>query len=302
MSYDRTTGYPPRRRSIRGICGARDFYTRQTVSGEADYKLESDYFKKKDAAGDSLLSAILDNRSIPHSLVPRVPEHIAIQIVRTKWFRDYVYEKAPESWRTKLPIERAAAGPPPSLSGEEIEDFWDEVAAMPSEGWEVLDDENAIVDLPLGRSKTIEQYLLREFESTNFTIVWLPNREFVTSDNPVLLRDRNSSDFGTVMKIGLKNAVEIWFPLDPHHALLITRLNAQAPTIIGIPDSQLLKINTALAYGSDRWTIWRPDSVARQFVNLPNEGSAARRSQLRSKLSSSSRSSTASSSSVSGQP
>ena len=103
-----------------------------------------------------------------------------------------------------------------------------------------------------------------------YVIAYTPEPRLVTSDVPVVARSGLADFFGVIPEVGLANASELWMPFDPHHALLLTR-DRSCPIWIGnIAPSTIRLWNHAIADASNRWTIWRPNSVARQYVNLPN--------------------------------
>ena len=264
-AYDRRFG-SIRKKAIKSIASERDFYTLDVPSGQDPYILEKKFFGNVDTLGSQLISSILTKREIVPEQKPRLREHLAVQVVRTKWFRDYVREQAPKAWQTQEAMKMAAAGPPDYFTESQKQVYRDLVEKMPTEGWSILQDPNVVTMLPIGRYYTFRDGL-EQF--SDYRLAWIPYSGFLTSDNPILLRHARSGLLGSPMNIGLNEASELWYPLSPQFALRMAKEHAGWETTLLPKIPEVLELNTAVAKISQRWTIWNPDSVAKEFVELP---------------------------------
>ena len=169
-AYDRQFGSTQKKKSIRSIASERDFYTLDVSTGQDPYVLERQFFGNVDSLGSQLITRILTGRAIAHVDKPRIREHLAVQVVRTKWFREYVRERAPKVWQTQEAMMMAAAGPPEDLTEKQKEIWWNLVEEIPTAGWSFLQDPNAVTMLPIGRYHTFRDGL-EQFNS--YSLAWI---------------------------------------------------------------------------------------------------------------------------------
>ena len=265
-AYDRQFGHTHKRKSIRTVASEPDFYTLDVPAGQDPYALEKQFFGNVDTLGSQLITRILSQGTVSYIDRSQLREHLAVQIVRTKWFRDYVREQAPKVWQTQEAMRMASAGPPDHLTENQKEIWWKLVEEMPSEGWDILQDPNAVTMIPIGRFQKFRDGL-EQFNS--YSLAWLPDSLFLTSDNPILLRHMQSGFLGSPMHIGLNEASELWYPLSPQFSLSLSREMSAGTTTIHLDYQRVIELNNALAANSHRWTIWKPDTSAGQSFQPP---------------------------------
>ena len=127
-----------------------------------------------------------------------------------------------------------------------------------------LDDEAFVGISLLG----LEEVSLELLEGWNWLLVVLTARKFVTSDHPVcLLGEPEPGSPGT--NVGVKNALEIWLPLDPRHALVLSKDHALVSPLIDLSNGHVRCINLRLALESARWTFYHPASGGLKGFQIP---------------------------------
>lgn len=272
-AHDRATGFINERTGLRAIAGAKNFYTVDAPPGYDPDVLEHGLLAQADSSTAQLTSKIIRQRMVAPEDRRELTTFFALQHVRTAWFRDHVRRNLEEFSRREGVIRLAAAGPPSGTSEAQRSLFWAHLENIATGQASPVNSRNDILDLQLGRIQPIRDELRREWA---FVFVSLPYDGFVTSDNPITLQHAVTGLFGPIDVVGLHNVVEVWFPVSPCHAILATRDLAAGPAWIDLDPRVVFDINTALHYASYRHTIWKPGSLARQFVRLlPPQANAA---------------------------
>lgn len=272
-AHDRTTGFISARTGLRAIAGAKNFYTADAPPGYDPDVIEHGLLAQADSSTAQLMSKIIRQRMVAPEDRRELTALFALQHVRTAWFRDHVRRNLEEFSRREGVMRLAADGPPAGMSEAQCSLFWAHLENIATGQVSPTNGRNDILDLQLGRIQPIRDELRREWA---FVFVSLPYDGFVTSDNPITLQHAVTGQFGPINVIGLHNAVEVWFPVSPCHAILVTRDLAAGPTWIDLDMRIVLDINTALHDASYRHTIWKPGSMARRlFRLLPAQGDAA---------------------------
>ena len=265
-AYDRQHRHTERKRAIKSVASEIDFYRLPVPVDNDPFFLERGFFQKVDQLGSELLADIATATRILPGNRARLREHLAVQIVRTKWFREYVRRNAPKSQNPELAMQFAAAGPPPNSTPIEEQSSWQEIEEIITAGWDALQSPNALIALPLARFPTIRRGLER---FTTYQLAYITYPGFLTSDNPIVLRNAQSGFFGAPLNVGLHDASELWYPINPQLALCVSRIPAFGSQVLQLEYPQVLELNNAVARASYRWVLWKPGTVAEQFVSLP---------------------------------
>ena len=263
--YDRQSNRQHQQMAVKNVAVETDFYTLEAPDQPDPYSVEKQ-LALSDERENELVGCILAHRSVRGADIPGVRALLELQHARTRELRQRVEQAYRGETQRELGEQLEQEGLPPDWPDEIRECFWEIIEILKRCEWKMDNEKDELIAIQL-RTGTAFRRALAEFRG--FTVVWLPDAAFVTSDNPIVARRLAYPQWGAVMDIGLKNAVELWFPLDPHHALLVTRDISACPTLIGLRVSQVLGINNALMRASDRWTIWQPGSAADQFLDLP---------------------------------
>ena len=265
-AYDRKHGVSNERKAIRSVASETDFYMLDPALTQDPYVLETGFFGDVDKMGSELLRGIINENAIPQELQPRLREHLAVQVVRTKWFREYVRERAPKVWKMEQVMKMAAKGPPTGLTDALRDVYWKELEKQITSGWDPLGGRNEVIDLTIGRFNTFRAGL-EQF--TCYQLVWFNHPAFLTSDNPIVLRHDGSGVLNSPMHLGLNESSELWYPITPQIGILLTRFQLDVRRVVTVEIPRVLELNTAVARMSHRWVLWKPGSVAPQFVELP---------------------------------
>lgn len=264
-AHDRDTGITRTQAGLRSIAGAKNFYTADVPQGHDPNVLEHGLLSQADSSTSQLISRIIKNRAVPPEDYRELTAWFALQHVRTAWFRRHVHRGLEEFSRCEGVLRLAAGGPPPGMTTWQRELFWSHLLNVASGAASPINGKNDILSLQLGRVQPIRDELRRDW---TFVFVSLPYEGFVTSDNPITVRSAFSRAFGPINVIGLHNAAEVWFPVSPCHAILVTRDLSAGPAWVGLDPEDVFRINTALHDASYRHTVWKPGSVAEQFLRL----------------------------------
>lgn len=106
----------------------------------------------------------------------------------------------------------------------------------------------------------------------NWVVVVLDSPKFITSDSPVCMLGEPSPPVLTT-NVGLETALEIWFPLDAEHALVLSRDLTLPSHIDDLAGGHVRTINMRLAFESERWCFFHPRSKGVQGLQIPTERS-----------------------------
>ena len=263
VAYDRWNGPPPRERAPKSVAYEWDYFTFESQDPEKATSIEDQALVVPDDRGAKLLGSIARHLVVTQDEVPATRELLALLHMRSPEYRELAEEAVDHgnAWYAQADDQGwsdvQAAGDPP-------------VGDMGGAVGQLL-GRNEVLRLQMGR----EPVLLRILERPewSFRVVWLPYAGFVTSDNPIIAKHRDSGSVGRIRSIGLQHAreleLELWLLFDPHCALLVAAHSRLPPLVIDLPQHELRQINTAVASASDRWTIWQPGSPADQFLDLP---------------------------------
>lgn len=263
-AYDQRSKTQHERMAIKNVAVEADLYTMSAVRAADAYKVE-ELLARRDELDFHLTERILKQGKVDRDDIPEVKQFIAFQYFRTRWFREMLRSDY-RSEQPRLAAELAKAGPPPAWPADQQAEFWQAVEELRRGEWVAPDGEDGLLELQFS---VYESFLAGLDLFGGFTVVLLSDAAFVTSDNPIVVRHLETSQWGTVMEIGLAHTVELWVPLSPRHALLLTRSIPRCPMLVNLLIPQVRSINNALMQVSDRWTIWQPGSAADQFLDLP---------------------------------
>ena len=104
----------------------------------------------------------------------------------------------------------------------------------------------------------------------NWVVVVLTSPRLITSDNPICFL--GEPELGSpASNVGVMNALEIWFPLDPRHALVLTRDHSTGSPLIDLTAGHVRSINLRLALESERWSFFRPGGEGVKGFQIPPE-------------------------------
>ena len=214
-----------------------------------------------------MLDAVLKQRHVKQDNIPELRTFIAYSYARTTSYRDRIIQLAGRHVRTEGVQNLRRKGPP-----EELDEYWaqkylNKLDELESGVVRLEEDSDFILQIQFPPPSGLFKGLASNWY---YVVVFSPQAKLVTSDVPVVVRDMGSGDLGEIADVGLDNASDLWFPADPQHAILLTR-DPAAPKWVGdLPNREIRGWNNAISHASHRWTIWRPDTPARMYVDLPH--------------------------------
>ena len=263
-AYDQKSNTQHERMAIKNVAVEADLYTMSAARAADAYKVE-ELLARRDELDFHLTERILKQGKVDRDDIPEVKQFIAFQYFRTRWFREMLRSDY-RSEQPRLAAELAEVGPPPAWPADQQAEFWQSVEDLKGGEWVAPYGEDGLLELQFS---VYGDFFASLEQFRGCAVVWLLDASFVTSDNPIVVWQYATSLWGTIMDIGLYGADEIWAPLGPRHALLLTRSILRCPMLVGLPIHQVRSVNNALMQASDRWTIWQPGSAADQFLDLP---------------------------------
>ena len=130
----------------------------------------------------------------------------------------------------------------------------------------VAPDEQALAGMVLSGLEEAVNSLLSGWK---WIVVLLPRPMLITSDSPICMLGEPEPG-SPATGVGWETALEIWFPLDPRHALVLTRDHSLVSPLIGLA-SDMRARNHRLALQSERWSFFLPGSKALEGLAIPRE-------------------------------
>ena len=264
-AYNRRTQKTHTRQNPRNVLVEKNFYRALTKRKGEEYTLER-LFAYGEDRWTSLIKLITKNGIVDHEQIPDIAEFLAVQFIRTPQ-RRHTFRVSSDYLRTGMAIidlrARQEAG---ELSAE------DQAIS-----------ERFIADANAGKVRVFEpdsNLLAMQFSSLlelaerlaigwHYVIVSIDHRGFILTDDPIArLGDWDGSISSDV---GILNAKEIWMPLDPSHALVLTRDFTVPRHVIGLHRDHVRKINQRLVLESARWTIYHPGPDPLEKIDIPTE-------------------------------
>ena len=102
----------------------------------------------------------------------------------------------------------------------------------------------------------------------NWVLVILTAAKLITSDHPICLL--GEPEPGTpASNVGVASALEIWFPLDPRHALVLSRDHSLGSPQLDLSNGHVRSINLRIALESERWSFFHPSSEGVKGFQIP---------------------------------
>lgn len=264
-AYDRITQRTQQKQNPKQVLVVNDFYRAHTKQKKDEQTIER-LFSDGEAKWAPLIRSVIKSGIVTQEQIPSLADFLAFQTTRTPQ-RRHTLRMISNYLRTGMAINdlraRQAAG---ELSAEE----------------QVL-SQRFIADANAGKVRLSEpdsNLLARQFNGLpelaeklaadwRYIIVSIDHLGFVLTDDPIaLLGDWEGS---ITSDVGILDAEEIWMPLDPSHALVLTRDFTLPRYLSGLQRDHVRKINQRLVLESSRWTIYHPGTDPLQKIDIPTE-------------------------------
>lgn len=264
-AYDRVTGQHRKNQNPKRVLVKRDLYRAESKRPGEENMIEHILAWGEDRWAP-LLDSVVKTGTVAPDQIPDLAEFLTFQFMRTLGRRAYLRAVADHLTTATAIMEQRA-----QREAGEIDD--DEWAA--TEGYIAdINDGKFWLSEPDSNLLAMQMDGLGECcavltEGWNHIIVAVTRPEFVLADEPIAVL--GDWDGTPATEVGVRNAEEIWMPLDPRHALVLTRDPAHSTHIFDLPAEHVRKINQRLVLGSLRWTVYRPGTDPLKGMNIPQQ-------------------------------
>ena len=265
--------------SSKELAVERDFYRLPEATGLPATLLEEALSRQESEAAAAIRDVVAEGR-VSHSNREVLAAHLALQLLRTRHHRNSA--RGVTDWMATLEAQVTLSR---RLSDGDFESESERVLAEDCLGR--LTHGEIVASLHEGELlgwsfRSLEMFFEALRLGWNWVLVVLTVPRFVTSDNPICLLGEPELG-GAASNVGVMNALEIWFPLDPHRALVLARDHSIGSPLIDLSDSHVRSINLRLALESERWTFFRPGNEGVKRFQIPPEPSQFEEVTLRSR-------------------
>lgn len=264
-AYDKIANRRHDRISTKNVAVESNFYTLENVAPKDTYILE-EALASVEAAGSEAIREVLRHRTVDFgdhqdraSVKAILSLYIRSQMLRSHKFRKHVVISGNEHYRGRG-LERLIEEGPPSWLKDEVEYY---EALLPYLGGLIRfdDDRDQVLSVIFGIAEELTRKLADDFRWLVVSNRYASN---ITSDMPIGCLSVDDVD-GDLWQLGLDNIANIWWPLDPSFALLLTKARTdQAGYLVGDP-KKLERWNEIIRRRAHRWIIWRGNSAADQL-------------------------------------
>ena len=264
-AYDRTLRKVRKNQNPKRVLFENDFYRASTKQKSDEYTVEH-LFSTGESQWAPLVRSVVKNGIIEYDQIPTIAEFLAVQAIRTRQHR-HRYQVGTDYLKTGMTIidlrEQQRTGNLPTDDQAKVDQFITEVNAGQVR---VSEPDTNLLKMQLSVLSQTFEVLTTGWQ---YIIVSIDHPGFVLTDEPIArLGDWDGS---TLPDVGIANAEELWMPLDPAHALVLTRDLAMPRYITGLHPDHIWKINKLLVLGSMRWTIYRPGTTPLQKMDIPTD-------------------------------
>ena len=264
-AYDRVTRRTQQKQNPKQVFLVNDFYRAHTKQKKDEYTIER-LFADGEARWAPLIRSVVKSGIANQEQILGLAEFLAIQTTRTPQHR-HTLRMISSYLSTGMTINdlraRQAAG---KLSAEEQVLSQRFIADANAGKVRLSEPDSNLLAKQFARLPELAERLAADWR---YIIISIDHPGFVLTDNSIaLLGDWDGS---TSSDVGILDAEEIWMPLDPSHALVLTRDLALPRYIAGLQRDHVRKINQRLVFESSRWTIYHPETNPLRKIDIPTE-------------------------------
>lgn len=265
-AFDRTRGETITT-SPKAVAAENNFYRLPEVGPLYATQLE-DALAAQDSESAAAIRNVVAEGRVSQSHRETLAAHIAFQLLRTRHHRNSA--RAVTAW---MATAEAQVNLDRRLSDGDFE-LESERARAERLLRQLANGELAVTlhedELLRWSFRSLEMFFEELRSGWNWVIVVLTTPRFITSDHPVCFL--GEPELGSpASNVGLMNALETWFPLDPRRALVLTRDHSIGSPLIDLTDSHVRSINLRLALESERWSFFRPGTEGVGGFQIPPE-------------------------------
>ena len=243
----------------------RDFYTFPEGMGLPANSLEEALSSQESDAAEAIRRLVAEGRVL-RSHRESLILHMALQLLRTQRQRRSTKDLA--QW-TGTQLAQVQLSRQLSEGGIET----DSERTFAESALRQLEDGELRVGLEKQALKALPLLALVEALSVlrsgwNWVLVILTAAKLITSDHPICLL--GEPEPGTLAStVGIASALEIWFPLDPRHALVLSRDHSLGSPLLDLSNGHVRSINLRIALESERWSFFHPSSEGVKGFQIP---------------------------------
>ena len=243
----------------------RDFYRLPEEIGFPANSLEEALSSQESDAAEAIRRLVAEGRVL-HSHRESLILHMALQLLRTLRHRRSTKELI--QWTATLHAQVELSR---QLSEGKFETESDRTLAERALGQ--LEDGELIVGPKEQSLNAWSLFSLDEVASIlrsgwNWVLVILTAAKFITSDHPICLLGEPEPGI-PASNVGVATALEIWFPLDPRHALVLSRDHSLGSPLLDLSNGHVRSINLRLALESEHWSLFHPSSQGVKGFQIP---------------------------------
>lgn len=263
-AYDRVTRTHLRDQSPGQVLVNRDLYRMKNAQQDEQFFLE-ELFSKGETQWAVTIEDVVKRGNVLTGEMSTLSEFLAIQYARTYRMKDEI--------RAMTRFYSTGIG---------VLDLQERLATAEFDGEERKTAEEFIRDVNAGNYRlsygddfnlalqfiALPEMVNRLTTGWQYIVISLAEPLFVLTDCPIALIGDWPGDIS--MNIGIGNALEVWTPVDPSHALVLTR-DMQLPPHVLLPVADARNLNKRLAMESLRWTLYRPGTTPLKKMKIPKQ-------------------------------
>lgn len=262
-AYDRVACKHRKNQNPKRVLVKRDLYRAESKVPGEEYMLER-ILAVGEAQWAPLLNSIVKAGVVEADQIPGLAEYLTLQHARTLNHRSRVRAVADYFTTGMVIMDQRAQRDAGEISDEEWSGVEDDIADINDGKFWLREPDSNILAMQMDALAECAEILTNGW---NYVIVSVDRPTFVLSDDPIALL--GDWDGTTATDLGIGNAEELWMPLDPRHALVLTRDRAHPRHIFGLSAEHARKINERFVLGSLRWTIYQPGTNPLRGMNIP---------------------------------
>ncbi len=253
--------------SAKAVAAERDFYRLpENITVPANF-LEEMLSAQESEAAEAIRSFVATGKAQGSHREPLIL-HLALQLLRTQRHRRTIKEMSERTLTLQAQIEISRRLAEDEFEMEHERTLAERVLGQLENGEIIVrPQEQALVGLSLSSLSQIVSVLRSGW---NWILVFVSAAKFITSDNPICLLGEPESG-SPASTVGVATALEIWFPLDPRHALVLSRDQSLTSPLLELSNGHVRTINLRIALESERWSFYSPSSEGVKGFQIPSK-------------------------------
>ena len=243
----------------------RDFYRLPEEIGFPANSLEEALSSQESDAAEAIRRLVAEGR-VRDSHRESLILHMALQLLRTQRHRRSTKALAQRTATLQAQVDLSRQLSEGRFDTESERALAERVLGQLADGELIVGpEEQALSALPLLSLDEVASILRSGW---NWVLVVLTAAKFITSDHPICLLGEPVPGI-PASNVGVATALEIWFPLDPRHALVLSRDRLLGSPLLELSNGHVRSINLRIALESERWSFFHPSSEGVKGFQIP---------------------------------